>query len=206
MLRIVCLTVVCGMLTGCQLFPSAATVSTFAPLPTQGVRPTEVAALPPGSKVEILWQYDTSRTRTVGEVLHASPQGVALINARIEARHESGTPVMSRVPYVNRLFKNTGVGVQAVPVQWVSILQMTTATVITPPPEGYVAPQLAIDTQEGLMFERIGLDFDFPIPDGDGEIDVSNVQFRQHIEYAPANPVSKSAPAVPDFRKSAAGN
>ncbi len=161
--RIMLLIVVSGMLTGCQLFPSPSTVSDLPPIPISGVRPTEVAALPPGSKVEILWELENHRTRTVGEVLHASPQGIALMNTRIEARHEQGTPVMSKVPYVNRLFKNTGVGIQAVPVHWVPILHMTTARVLEPPPEGYVAPQLAIDTTIAREYERIGIDFDFNV-------------------------------------------
>lgn len=167
MSRIVSLIAVCGMLTGCQLFPSPTTVSEMTPIPAPGITPTEVAALPPGSKVEILWEYSHYRTWTVGEVLHASPQGVALMNARIEHRQEQGTPVLSKVPYVNRLFKNTGVGIQAVPVHWVPILHMSGATVLTPPPEGYIAPQLAINTNDGVEFERIGIDFDFNMEDVD---------------------------------------
>lgn len=161
--RIMLLIVVSGMLTGCQLFPSPSTVSDLPPIPISGAQPTEVAALPPGSKVEIIWELDYPHTRTVGEVLHASPQGVALMNARIESRDERSTPVMSKVPYVNRLFKNTGVGIQAVPVHWVPILHMTTARVLEPPPEGYVAPQLAIDPTIAREYERIGIDFDFNV-------------------------------------------
>ncbi len=161
MSRFVFLLLAMGVMTGCQLFPSPSGVSELAPIPAPGVTPAEVAALPPGAKVEILWDRGDSRTRTIGEVLHASPQGVALMNARIESRQQQGTPVVSQVPYVNRLFKNTSVGMQAMPVQWVSFLQMSSARVIAPPPESYVAPQLAINTQDGQEFERIGIDFDF---------------------------------------------
>lgn len=161
MLRIVLLIAVCGMLTGCLLFPASTTVSGLPPIPVSGVGPTEVGAVSPGSKVEILWEHDGYRTRTVGEVLHASPQGIALMNARIEHRDEHAAPVMNKVPYVSRLFKNTSVGIQAVPVHWVPILNMTSTSVLAPPPEGYVAPQLAIDTTAGVQFERIGIDFDF---------------------------------------------
>jgi len=133
----------------------------MAPIPAPGITPTEVAALPPGSKVEILWEFSHYHTRTVGEVLHASPQGVALMNARIEHRQEQATPGMSKLPYLGRLYKNSIVGARVLPVEWVPILHMTTARVLTPPPEGYVAPQLAINTQDGQEFERIGIDFDF---------------------------------------------
>lgn len=141
------------------------TASAFPPEPPTGITGAEVAALPPGAKVEILWDWNESRTRTVGEVLQASPNGVALMNVRIEGRHISGTPILSKVPYVNRLFKNTGVGIQAVPVHWVPIASVTSVQVLTPPPEGYIAPQLAINTNDQPEFERIGIDFDFATGD-----------------------------------------
>lgn len=166
MLRFVVLIAVCGMLTGCMLFPSLDVVIVEPPttVPRPTVAPEEVAALPPGAKVEVLWELGDSTIRTVGEVLHTSPQGVALMNVRREARHETATPIMSKLPYVGRMYKNTGVGVVAQPVHWTPIFQMTSVKVLTPPPEGYVAPQLAIDTKElNQEFEGVGVDFDVNI-------------------------------------------
>jgi hypothetical protein len=131
-------------------------------LPAQ-ISPAELAALPPGSRVLLLYVTDTSSLRVQGEVLHASPNGVALMNVTRQGWAEHGTPVLSKVPYVNRLFKNTGVGTERLPVHWVPIDLISTAQVVQQPPEGYVAPQLAINTDDSPVFERIGIDFDFNV-------------------------------------------
>lgn len=163
MLRFVILIAVCGMLTGCMLFPSLDVVMveplTTVPRPT--VTPEELAALPPGAKVEVLWELGDSKTRTIGEVLHTSPQGVALMNVHREVEQRMAAPVLSKLPYTGHRYKNTAVGMVDLPVHWVAIFQMTTTRVLSPPPEGYVAPQLPIKAIAGDGVERIGIDFDF---------------------------------------------
>ena len=178
----------CGGMTGCaSVFPAP---TALLPLPPEAfasdefeiptvASPAEIAALPPGSQVALSRMTETSRFRVTGEVLHASSDGVALMNVTREAREEHGTPILSKVPYVNRLFKNTGVGMERLPVYWVPIRQIATAQVLQAPPDGYVAPQLAINTDDRPYFERIGIDFDFNV---DGEMVTTN-----SIQYVPGD-------------------
>lgn len=176
MLRMVFALCLCGGMTGCATTVLTAQIPQDQdPFSAEGVvfrehaAPEEVAALPPGSRVFLLNQSETSRTRVEGEVLHAGPTGVALMNVTRGNRTEQGTPVLSKVPYVSRLFKNTSVGQERLPVYWVPIHQISTAQVLAPPPEGYVAPQPAINMDDSPMFERIGIDFDFNVQDAPQE-------------------------------------
>jgi len=142
--------------SGCTLFqPVAANRSEQS----AQISLEQVAGLAPGSRVKILRHTPNSRESFVGIVLHASPRGVALLNCIHSVRTEGGVPVLNRTPYLSRLFKVTGVGAEHVPVQWVSIRQITTVNVLEPPPADYVAPKLAIDTNDEPFFERIGIDF-----------------------------------------------
>lgn len=121
----------------------------------------ELAALTPGSRVRLSHHSENLELRVEGEVLHASPEGVALMNVTRRASSQQATPILHKVPHVSRLFKNTGVGVEQVPVYWMPNYLISATEVVAPPPEGYVAPQLDINTQSGPVFERIGIDFDF---------------------------------------------
>lgn len=151
-------------LTGCTVFQSVATISTTAPQ-SAVCSPDEVAALPAGAEIAI--EHGASEDGeqvTTGTVLKAGPEGVALINCRVKHRTYHATPVVYRVPYFGRLFKNTGVGATRTPVLWVPQSDMTEVRVVQPPPADYVAPDIALDTTYGEEFERIGIDFDFTIP------------------------------------------
>lgn len=171
MLRTLGILCLCGGIAGCATAP----LTTLVPLsdkdlfteedfdlPEQ-ISPAAVAALPPGSRVLLLYVTDTSLLRVQGEVLHASPNGVALMNATRQGWADHSTPVLSKVPYLNRLFKNTGVGTERLPVHWVPIDLISTAEVVQQPPDGYVAPQLAINTDDSPIFDHIGVDFDFNV-------------------------------------------
>ena len=166
MLRPLLIVTVSLTLSGCMVFPSVGRVQKVSDAPTQPsqIAPTEVAVLKPGSSVQILSETTNSRIAYQGTVLHASPDGVALINCLKSGRYEHpGIPIVQGIPYVNRLFKNSGVGQHPVPVQWVSIREMTSVEEIAPPPPGYVAPQLDINTNDQPVYERIGVDFNFNV-------------------------------------------
>jgi len=123
------------------------------------VQPADAAALPLGSRVEIKSNLYHGSTTTWGTVLHTSPQGVALINSERMSWQTSGTPILRKTPYVSRLFKNTGIGRHSIPVVWISIREMSSATVIEPPAPNYVPPQLDIHTIDEP--QGIGIDIDF---------------------------------------------
>lgn len=165
MCRVAMSLIFCGMLAGCVLFPAAPAV-TLHPIPDTPnpmASPVDVAAIPAGSKISVQFHHEDMHTTTTGEVLHASPQGLALMNVKQQSRVMTGTPVLNKVPYISRLFKNTSVGQERMPVHWVPRHLISTVDVLEPPPPGYVAPQLAIDTTDGTDFERIGIDFDFNV-------------------------------------------
>lgn len=97
---------------------------------------------------------------TVGTVLQASPDGVALINCRVEGRSNSATPVVSRLPGVGKQFTNTGVGRTRTPVLWVSRDKMMADRIVRPAPADYVAPDVPLDMTTGVEeIERVGVDF-----------------------------------------------
>ncbi len=165
MLRYVVLIAVCGLLTGCSVMVLQGDLSTDPVTFTEvkPISPDEVAAIPVGATVSIEGLMPEAICFTMGEVLHASPQGLALMNVSRDDRSWYDTPALSKVPYVSRLYKNTGVSQQRFPVLWVSVREMTKVDVLQPPPEGYVDPQLAINTDDAPEFERIGIDFDFNV-------------------------------------------
>ena len=158
--------IACLTLSGCTVFLHPISTSEVSELPADAiVSATDIAALAEGSRVHInRKQVANDRSEIVGTVLKASPQGIALMNCENHGRAERSVPVLNKVPYVSRLFKNTGVGVERVPVLWVSIRDISAVSVIEAPPSNYVAPQLPLDTSDEPYFERIGVDFDFNAP------------------------------------------
>jgi hypothetical protein len=153
---------VVGVFAGCAALLMTATA-------TQPVAPTILEQIPPGARVTL--RNHTShggsetRTETTGTVLHASRDGIALMNVQVQSRQMTATPVLSKTPYVSRLFKNTGVGMDSVPVLWVDADKIAEATVIAAPDPNVQTPSLALDTnrlqREHQQFERIGIDFDY---------------------------------------------
>ena len=87
-------------------------------------------------------------------------QDVVLIN---EGRSQSGVPIVSKVPYVSRLFKNTSVGRQGIPIPGEVALERSKIL---------HACQLTDDKFRTIRQnggeERIGVDFDFNVAD-DGD-------------------------------------
>ena len=85
-------------------------------------------------------------------------QDVVMIN---EARSQTGVPVISKVPYVSRLFKNTGVGRQGISIPGEVALERSGIL---------YACQLTDDKFKTIRQnggeERIGVDFDFNVADG----------------------------------------
>lgn len=177
MLRMVFALCLCGGMAGCASMISTlpivgkqATADEVANVDFEfavppRITPSELAALPPGAKVTLFHSAGNSFSRVTGEVLHAGPTGVAMMNVTRQAQTSTGTSILHKVPYIGRLYKNTGVGQERLPVHWVPIDRISTAQLLAPPPEGYVAPQLALDTTSGVEFERIGIDFDFNVED-----------------------------------------
>jgi hypothetical protein len=145
-------------LGGCASAPITADVA-------QAISPTTLEGLPTGSKVKLIsLSTPTSTTETTGIVLQSSSAGVALMNAVVYSHEQTGMPVLSRVPYASRMFKNTGVGVFAVPVLWVSAEVIAEATVTAPPDPDQPLPSLALNSkpyqsEHDGQHERIGIDF-----------------------------------------------
>jgi len=142
---------ICLLMQSCSMFSRLTAVSSSAPMPE----------LPDGSRVEILGgQSPDSRVVTTGTVLKSGPQGVALINCDRESRQHHEFPVMGKIPYVKRLFKNTGVAAERIPVTWISRAEIKFARILESPPDGYVSPEIDIDLTHGMIYEQIGIDFD----------------------------------------------
>jgi len=129
----------------------------------------DAAAVPAGSRVEIERRFATAETcaTTTGVVLKASPEGIALVNCTVQGTLIHGAPLVNKLPYVSRLFKNTGVGRQAVPVLWVPLDEISAVSVVEPAPADYVAPQIEIETANTV---HQGVDFDFESPDAENPI------------------------------------
>lgn len=109
------------------------------------IDPDVVAALPPGARIEVISGLNDS---IVGTVLHASADGVALLNCEQTHRSESDPMLLQR----------------HIPVHWTSIRLMVSVRILAQPPEDYVAPKIDIDTNdtvEALEGALKGVDFDY---------------------------------------------
>ena len=119
----------------------------------------KLGQIEPGAKVSIRGRtYRTgdaeSRTDWMGEVLQVFKEGVALKNVTVESRRLERPPLLLRMPYISRFFKNTGVAVPVVPVAWVSVDEMQDIEVFQPAPPGFEPPAL------NLRRPGFGLDFE----------------------------------------------
>lgn len=159
---------VCLMNCGCAvLAPGAAIAHLHRILPISEVTPADVAALKPGSQVQVRCMTTDVQQEFTGTVLKASPQGIALINCVKLATNDTTNPVVKQIPYMNRLFKSVAVDREQVPVQWVSINEIINASELAPPPSNYVPPPIDLNLAGGAPPQRIGVDFDFSLqPDG----------------------------------------
>lgn len=111
------------------------------------VNPDVIADLPQGAKVELISGPTES---IVGTVLHASADGVALLNCEQTHGSESDPAVFHR----------------HIPVHWTSIRLIVAVRVLSDPPEDYVAPRLDIDTNDAIVEidgKRKGITVDYPV-------------------------------------------
>jgi len=157
------------------------------PRVAQTCSPDQAAALPQGARVELMHQWSESGlvsenrhvTKRVGTVLKSSPEGVALVNCVVEHRSSADNAVADRIPYLGRLYRNTGVGAETVPVVWVPLAEMGQVRVVEPPPADDVPLALEIDTAPRQpQFEGIGVDFDF----ANGDVSVSPVRVVEQVD------------------------
>lgn len=125
----------------------------------------DAAAVPEGAHVEIVRCFPNSdpRPTVFGVVLKASPDGLALANCTVVGTSMQGAPIVNKVPYFSRLFKNTGVSRETLPVLWLPLDQISSVSVLEPPPADYVATSIEINTTEP---PRIGVDFDYQAEEG----------------------------------------
>lgn len=140
MLRILLPALLCATLCGCMSFTTAESLGLVKLVEPTHCAAEEVAALPAGARVELA--YD-------------APDGVALYNCVVQHRNEGGFDAANRIPYVSRLFPNTAVGAWETPVLWVPLNEIGGVQVLTPPPEGYVAPNLPLGTRSGEVYEQL---------------------------------------------------
>jgi hypothetical protein len=152
------------LFSGCSLMVHEIDPSTAATLLPQ-MSAEEAAALPEGARVAIEHRIDTSNweTSTTGIVLKASPEDLALANCTGPGV-PNGVPIVSKVSYFSRLYKATSTGAQHTPVLWLPLDQISSVSVLEPPPADYVATSIEINTTEP---PRIGVDFDWQAEEGE---------------------------------------
>ena len=90
----------------------------------------------PGEWCHITFPEKTSRSVTshselTGKVVSIDEDGVKLSDVVVEARSMHANPVLSRLPYVGRFYKNTGVGRQSVDSQTVALDEFERLDIIT---------------------------------------------------------------------------
>lgn len=111
------------LLAGCQqtlmsppagLPESALTEGQFEPSDNV-LGPEQLAELKPGTKCTVTLADSTSETtREITGSVASAADGVLVLSDAEEittGRNEQGVPVIEKVPYVSRMFKNTGVNV-----------------------------------------------------------------------------------------------
>jgi hypothetical protein len=91
-------------------------------------------------------------------VLKASAEGIALANCTVQGTSVHGVPIVNKTPYVSRLFKNTGIGTESLPVLWVPLAEISDVKVLEQPPKDFVAPTIEISTANT---QPVGVDIDF---------------------------------------------
>jgi hypothetical protein len=106
------------------------------------IDPAKVAALQPGSQVEIV--SCNCPDQIAGTVLQASPEGIVLINSVCVHRNPGDQEVIKR----------------RMPCHWVSIQRISQIETIAAAPADFVAPSVEINTSDTEEFssERKGID------------------------------------------------
>jgi hypothetical protein len=85
-----------------QVAPASATVV----LPTQS---SSIEQLVIGDRYEVAVQRGEAKEQYHGTLVKATDRWLVLLN-KYESRTERGVPVAAKVPYLNRLFRNVGIG------------------------------------------------------------------------------------------------
>lgn len=89
-------------------------------LPHEPTIARQMASLKPGDKCTVLLTSSTSEyTQEVHGTVASSGDGVLVLSDAeeiVKGRSEKGVPALGDIPYVNRLFRNTGVGSVRKPV------------------------------------------------------------------------------------------
>ena len=99
------------------------------------------------------------RTTIAGQIVTMSADEVVLTDCiRLEEPEQLSRPPFARVPYVNRLFKVTGVEAKSTPVSGEVRLPKSSILAATSIPEAHWPAY-----REGPHFERVGVDFDFNV-------------------------------------------
>lgn len=108
------------------------------------IDPAQVAALQPGSQVEIVSR--NSLDQIAGTVLQASPDGIVLINSVCVHRNPGDQEVIRR----------------RMPCHWVSIRRIAQIETIAAAPADFVAPSVEINTNDTEEFSgaRRGIDIE----------------------------------------------
>ena len=149
MSRLLLATMMAVTCSGCIFISPRITVE-GQPLPrdssqTLQVQPHTIAGLAPGTQVLLTENEDEIEKKIYGTVMQAGPNGVALMNCRIV---RSNPPKYSTQPSEK---DSTELGLEShvdrTPVQWVSIYQIASATIIAPATADFVGPQLDLNDQ-----------------------------------------------------------
>ncbi|MBL8813726.1 MAG: hypothetical protein JNM43_26400 [Planctomycetaceae bacterium] len=127
-----------------------------APIAVTNNLPTDLQSLRPGQQVRIAICVSSPEemalgnvsdvTQYVGTVESIDESRVVLSDASILTEQATGVPVVSKVPYLSRLYKNTR-SIAAAPL-----------------PHGVVLPKrqiISVQPNIDAPYERIGVDFDF---------------------------------------------
>jgi hypothetical protein len=134
-------------------------------------RELQVGELQAGQQVQLFTDSNTENTVTryqteiktrftqvAGTVVSVDDQRIVLCDAITitQSARMTGTPIVSKVPYFSRLFKNSGIAHESVPIP---------GEISIPRSEILLAGELSSSGAEMLnqaqQFERIGIDFDF---------------------------------------------
>ena len=89
-------------------------------------------------------------------------QDVVMIS---ESRSSSGVPIVNHVPYFNRFFKNTGVARTITPIPGEVTIELSKIHCVSE-----LMEDRFLAAQKNGGYERIGVDFDFNVVDGEPAI------------------------------------
>ena len=152
MMRVLFTGLMLCVLTGCSLFPE----QTQSSQPARRVSADVLRSLQPGGWYRVRLHDEKGgisggRTEYIGQLQQADDNSITLSQVSALTRYGS-TSVLRKVPYVSRLYKNTGVARQEEP----------SPKTLARDQIQQIEPISAAEAAELKQpFERIGVDFDF---------------------------------------------